>query len=195
MESFNDIKLLWQTNETTNLPQLADIEVVMRQYNKKRKKKTLLAVILLVCILIILFLLITFVTIKMWTTYFGIIIWMGLAFYSIYLKFRRQSKSSNFEALANNDFLIALEKEENQTCIGKSKNQALLFIAWAVGFSFYIYEVSANNTNSLVIGYGSLVVYIIAIWFFYLPFMKKRNQKNIQKMITHIKQLKSQINE
>ena len=195
MENFNDIKSLWQTDRNIELPQIEKIKGVLSQFNQKRKQKNLFSVILLVCCLIMLLLLVCFATIKMWTTYFGIMLWVGIAFYSIYLKIRQQNKLSGLETLSNNDFLVALEKEETQTCVGKSKNQARLFIAWAIGFFLYIYEPASKNPHSLLIGYGSLIVFIIAVWFFYIPFMTKRYQKNIQKTITHINNLKSQIHE
>lgn len=195
MDSFEEIKSLWHTNETANLSQQAEIEAAMRKYNQQRKRKTFLAVALLVCCLIILVFLISFATFNMWTTYFGILFWMGIALFSIYLKILKQNKFSTLETRSNNDFLIALEKEENQTCTGKSKNQGLLFIAWAIGFFFFIYEPASKNVTSLFIGYGALIVYIVAVWVFYIPIMTKRYQRNMQNIIAHINSLKSQINE
>lgn len=195
MENFNDIKTLWQTDRNIKLPQIEEIKGVLRKFNQNRKQKNLFSVILLVCCSIILLLLVCFATFKMWTTYFGIALWIGAAFYSIHLKIRIQNKFSGLETLSNNSFLIALEKEENQTCVGKSKNQALLFTIWAIGFFFYIYEPTSKNIYSLLIGYGSLIVFAIAVWVIYIPLMTKRYQKNIQKTITHINNLKSQLNE
>ena len=195
MEGFNNIKSLWQTSEFDNLPQIAEIEGIIYRYRQKQKLNNFLAIILVACILVTLFLLVSFAAFKMWSTYFGLVLFIGIAFNTFYSKIKRQDKLSDLETLSNNDFLIALEKEKNQTCIGKSRKQAILFIIWAIGFSFYIYEFISYSINYLLIGYGALMMIIMVIWFFYRPFMTKRYQKDIQKATSRINHLKWQIND
>ncbi len=195
MESFTEIKSLWQTDELDDLPLMVEIEKVIRQYVKKSKRNNTIVILSLAGILTVSALLIRFADYNLWSTYSGMIIFMAIALYMILLKTRRQNKLADLETLSNNDFLSSLEKEEKQTCHGKSKNQTLLFIIWAIGFSFYIYEFIAHSIGQLLLGYGMLTILILSSWFIYRPYMARRYYQNIQKTVEHIHKLKSQINE
>lgn len=195
MESFEDIKSLWQTDRFDNLPQVAEIESIIHKYSQKEKQRNILVMLFLSCIIITLFLMIRFDTFKMWSTYLGLIFFTGIALNTIYLKLKKQHKLADLDTLSNNDFLMALEKEENQACIGKSRHQKVLFIIWFSGFSFYIYEFIYSSINSLLIGYGALLLFSIVMWFFYIPFITNHYKKNILETINHINHLKAQFND
>ncbi len=195
MESFNDIKSLWHSGEAPKLPSKAEIENVMLTHGKKMKQINGLVIFLLICCAVTLMILIAAAPFKLWTTYFGLIVFMGVTIYSIRLKIKRQHKFLRLETLANNDFLDALEKEEENACNGKSRKMAILFSFWAIGFFFYIYEFVFASSEWLLIGYGSLVALILAMWFVYRPFMRRLYQKRIQKTIQKIQKLKTQIYE
>ena len=195
MESFNDIKALWHSDTVLSLPEISQIENVMIAHTKKVKQINGLAILLLICCVVALLLLISFAPFKMWTTYFGLLVFMGVAIFSIRLMIKKRHKFSHLETLANNDFLNALEIEEIQSCSGKSRKEAILFSVWAIGFFFYIYEFVSAVREWLLIGYGLLIGLILFMWFVYRPFMRKRYQKQIQKTIEKIEHLKKQIHE
>ncbi len=194
MDSFSDIKSIWQANTFNDLPHIGAIEEAIGQFNKKIKLKNLLAIILLGVMIITLCFLISLALFKLWTTYLGLFIFMGVAFYTVYLKIKRHSKFSHLETLPNNDFLFALEKESEQACIGKSKHRTLLFIVWVIGFSFYLYEFISTDINYLLLGYSVLLILCLVMWFVYRPWMTKRYQNNVRMTIDHINHLKSQAN-
>ncbi len=195
MESFNDIKSLWQTDGFVDLPSSTEIEQTIKKYSRKKRRNNLLVISILACCLFTLVLIVKFDSFEMWSTYVGLLAFSIVGIYGIYTKLKKQNNLSSMETLSNNDFLSALEKQEKLTCIGKSRTQTILFIIWGVGFALYIYEFVSQNINHLLLGYGSLLVLSLMVWFFYLPYMTKRYQKDIQKTIHHIHHLKSQIND
>ena len=193
MDSFNDIKSLWQTDGIVDLPSPDDIKKAIHQYSHKNKRNNGFVIALLFCALIALVLVMSFGDFERWTTYFGLLILGGVGIYTVYTKLKKQNTLNHLETLSNSDFLTALEAKENRTCIGKSKTLTTLFIIWTIGFSFYIYEFVSQSTNYLIFGYSALFLFILFMWFVYQPFMTKRYQKDIQKTIQHINHLQSQI--
>ncbi len=191
METFRDIKSLWQSDELDNLPQLAEIEDLISKFSQKKKRNNILAILVLIVMIVMLFLVATYGEFEIWSTYFGIMLWVCMASYAFPLKIKKQNKLSGLETLPNHGFLNALENEENQVCIGKSKNQTQLFIIWMIGFSFYIYEIIHYSVNFLLLGYGALMIFIFVVWFLYIPFMVRGYQKSIQKTIDHVNRLRS----
>ena len=123
--------------------------------------------LLLACVLILSFLIVGLATFAMWSTYLGMIIFICVAFYGIYMRIKRRETLSEMESLSNMDFLTALEKKENQNCLNKSNQQTGLFISWALGFCLYIYEFILHRLDYLLLGYGALLSFILFVWFFF----------------------------
>lgn len=192
MENFNELKEIWKQDKFEGKP---EVETLIHQFNKKQKRINTRIILLIILILITVLFLLTGSHFKMWSTYLGLSIFSVLAFVLLKTKLRRQNKLNGFEGLSNADFLIELQKKEHQNCNTKSKQQVYRFLAWAFGFLLYIYEPASSSKESLFISYGVLSAYILAVWFFYLPFMERRYQKKIQRTINYIEYLKEQFDE
>ena len=195
MENFNEVAMLWRSDSCMHVPDISKIELIVEEHQRKMKLNNVLVILLLLVILTAIGLLIAFAEFKMWTTYVGLIIWLGIAFSVMHSKLKRQDKLLNYEVLSNHQFLSALEDEETQNCVNKSFGQTILFILWAIGFSFYIYEFIIDEMTYLWSGYGALLCLILFVWFVYRPFMIRRYQHAIRKTIDQIIDLKSQIDD
>jgi hypothetical protein len=195
MENFDEIKSIWKNEPNGLISSDIIIDNIIKQHMRKKQKKNIINSILLFVLLLILIYLIGFASFQMWTTYLGLSVFFIVTFYIIYLRGKRYSKSSNIDFLDNNEFLSTLEKEKNETCIGKKKQQTSLFIFYAIGFGLYIYETASQSTTSLIIGYGALIIYLLAAKFFYFPFIAKRNQSKTNEIIKKINSLRHQFKE
>lgn len=192
MENFNELKEIWNQDRFDDKP---EVEIVIKQFNEEQKRINSRIILLLLLILLTLLFLLSGSYFEMWSSYLGLSIFAALAFVTLKIKLRRRNRLAGIENLSNADFLIELEKREHQNCSTKSKQQSYRFLAWAFGFLLYIYEPASSSKESLFISYGVLSAYILAVWFFYLPFMERRYQKKIQRTINYIEYLKEQFDE
>lgn len=195
MENFEELKSIWQNKSTSlNLVDIS-IENIIKQHIRKKQRKRLYNLILLFILLGITISLMVFASFHMLSTYLGLSIFLVVTLYIIYLRGKGYSKSSNMDFLDNSEFLSTLEKEKNETCIGKKKKQTYLFIFYSIGFGLYIYETASKNTTSLVLGYGALIIYLLAAKFFYFPMIAKRNRRKVDEIIKRINSLQHQFTE
>jgi Ca2+/Na+ antiporter len=195
MENFNEIKSIWENGHTDSIISNITIDDVIKQHIRKKRNKNINNMILLFLMLVTLVLLIGFASFQMWTTYFGLSIFLMVTCYLIYLRRNGRSKISDLELLDNNEFLSTLKEEKNKTCVGNTKQQTNLFILYAIGFGFYIYETASKSITSLLIGYGVLAIYLLAAKFFYFPLIAQRNQRKTDEIIKQINALQNQYDE
>lgn len=193
MTDFDELKSLWKTEGSNNILKMEQIERSMRQFSRNKKKKNSLGIVLVALVLIALIIFITDSTYELWTSYFGLALLAGIVAGSLYLRATHQNKLSKLETLSNHDFLQTLEKEEYKTCMGKAQNQARLFIAYIIGAFFFLYESASDSLNYLLAAYGILLLFLLFAWFVIRPISAKFYQRDIQKTITHIRRLQSQM--
>lgn len=194
MENFKELQALWLA-DMPDFPKVEEIEAQIRRFNRSKKLNNQLMLLLIVALIVLSFGLLYLADYKMWTSYLGIVLWIGIAFRLIYSKFKRKRIIAELEELPSNEFLKALENEVRNKKAGKSTTQSVLYSIWALGFIFYLYEFSHNSTSLMVLAYSALILFAIFIWFVYQPFMTKRYYKSIQKTIDHIQYLKKQLDE
>ena len=195
MENFNEIKSIWENEHTDLSSSEISIDKLIKEDIRKKKAKHIANLLLLFFLVVILICLIGFASFQIWTSYLGLSIFLVLSFYLIYLKINKNSKVSDLELLDNNEFLSTLKKEKNETCVGNIKQQTNLFIFYAIGFGFYIYEIASKSMTALIIGYSALIIYLLVAKFFYFPLMAKRNQRKIDEIIKRINSLHYQFKE
>lgn len=195
MENFNGIKSIWEQElKVSNSNDIA-IDSIITQHIRNKKHKKIANSILLFTLLIIIVYLIGFTGLHMWTTYAGLFIFFIVSCYLIYIKWNKSSGTSDLELLDNQDFLSALKREKDETCVGTIRQQTRLFIFYAIGFGFYIFEIASRNLDTFLIGYGALLVYLLAVKFFYFPLIARRNRRKADQVINRINALQHQFEE
>ncbi len=194
MENFNEITSIWQTNAPAYSYPVDEVKKVMQRYSQKKKSQNIAMLLLAALLLIALIYLIQSAEFKMWSSYLGLSLFAVVALKAVHAKMKGHEMLTHLEELSNQEFLKELEQSEQQSCVGKARRQAILFVVWALGFSFYIYEI-VWATNYLLWSYVALSLFIAFVWWVYRPFIQKRYQKASHDTITHIQHLTYQIYE
>jgi hypothetical protein len=194
MENFKDLQALWLADRP-DFPKVEEMEGHIRRFNRRKRTNNLLLLVFLLLLVVFSFGILYLAAYQMWTSYLGIVLWIGIGFRLIYSKLKRKRIIAELEDLPSNEFLKALENEVENKSEGKSTTQALLYSIWALGFILYLYEFTHNSNSLMIISYAALMLFAIFIWVVYRPFMTKRYFKSIQKTIDHIQYLKKQLDE
>ncbi len=193
MEEFDKIKATWKNQHSKSSANDININHIIKKYAQKERNRKLKGLFIVFMLLAVLVYLLVFADFQLWTTYVGLSIFVLVTIYLIYTKLNKGHKVSSIELMDNNEFLSSLKNDE--TCVGSTKQQTGLFIFYAIGFGFYIYETASKDSTTLIIGYGALVVYLLAANFFYFPLMAKRNQRKKEEIINQISTLQNQFEE
>lgn len=193
MESFDDIKSIWQLEKGVQLPHADEIEKIAKAFKMKKqnKAKTLMGLL----IGLILGYIAVWIGLEnvLWTTRAGLIISVLAILYVLWFKYQELKKEDQAEPLNSAAFLTQLKLE----LINKKEEQTRMMIfilLFFVAYAFFIYEKVSVNIQLLFKGYSILVFVIGIFWFVFRPLVYRSYRKSIQKTITQIENIQHQIN-
>lgn len=193
MESFDDIKSIWQLEKADQLPHADEIEKIAKTFKMKKQNKSKSLMGLLIGL--ILGYIAVWISLEnvLWTTRAGLIISVLAILYVLWFKYQELKKEDQAESLNSTDFLKILKME----LINKKEEQTRIMIfilLFFVAYAFFIYEKVAVNSQLLFKGYSILVVVLGIFWFVFRPLVYRSYRKSIQKTITQIENIQHQIN-
>lgn len=193
MESFDDIKSIWQLEKADQLPHADEIEKIAKTFKMKKQNKAKTLMGLLIGLIL------GYIAVWMglenvlWTTRAGLIISVLAILYVLWFKYQELKKEDQAEPLNSAAFLTQLKLE----LINKKEEQTRMMIfilLFFLAYAFFIYEKVSVNIQLLFKGYSILVVVIGIFWFVFRPLVYRSYRKSIQKTITQIENIQHQIN-
>lgn len=190
MDDFEDIKQLWNSKNTLDLPNLKQMQSVIKKYQARKKQNISFVISLIILCGITFTLVFIFHKPLYWTTPFGeILIALGFILVLI-IKLNTLKKITKNELKSNKVFLEDLIKGSIHK---KSKANWYLIISvllLAIGCGFFIYEVIRDNQTELILSYLGLAIYTLVMYFIFRPFKKRRSKNKTKKMLEAIEKLK-----
>lgn len=190
MDDFEHIKQLWDSKNNLGIPNVEEIQTIIKNYQTKKKRNTLLLITLFILCGIAFVLVIVFHNPLLWTTTFGeVLIAIGFILGMI-LKLNTLKNITKNELKSNKDFLEDLIKLSVQRKSKVNWLQLISVLLLAIGYGFFIYEEIKENQSELILSYLGIILYALGMYFIFRPFVKSKSKKKIQKMIKEIERLK-----
>jgi len=193
MDSFDEIRNIWQNQKTESLPSITSINNAIKGYQTKRKREIIFLVFLaVVCLLVMIWVMIDYES-NLISTRIGESIFILLGFYLLVSKLNLLKKKKQEELLNSTDYLDDLKERSQKEALNESR--PIPVIISVIALILYVYEILATSQTLLYTGYIILCILVVLIWFVYGPFMIKRNQSKIQNFLDKIDNIKEQSNE
>jgi len=193
MDKFDEIKNLWQSHKIEKTPSVTSIKNAIKNYHSKKKRNIIFIILFFIfSIFVWIGVMINYKS-HLWTTRFGEMLFIVLTIYLIFIKLKLLKKKQQEELLSTNDYLNELKKKSQKEAQDQSK--LIIFLIASVSLFLYTYEMFSYSKIRLIIGYSTLLLYFVFIWFIYRPMMLKRQQKKVQNLLNKIDTIKNQTNE
>ena len=187
MNDFENIKQLWNSNNTVDIPNLEQIQMVIKKYQSKKKQNALLLTILFVlCGFVLAF--IFHKPLSITTTLGEILISIGFILGMI-LKLNTLKKFTKIELKSNKDFLEDVIKVSAQKKSKTNWLQIITVLLLAIGYGFYIHQEIKDNQTSMILSYLGITLFAFGMYFIFRPYVNRNSKKKIQKMLNEIKSL------
>lgn len=193
MDSFENIKAIWQSEKGTALPDVTAITRMVKHHQKRQSGRMVILLIAILVLLSVFIVLILFYDYKLWTTLAGEILFVISGLYMLWMKYRTYSAKRNHELLDNEHYLEKLRQEKIHDFSKISRRQLTAFFLWLLAACLYFFEFFSQSATTLFAGYGCLLIFSLIMWFGYRPYMKRRYWKRNQHFIDQIEILKQQI--
>ena len=180
---FEDIKQVWNSKNSMDIPNLEHIQVRIKKYQNTKKRNALFITALFILCGIAFILIMLLHKSSLWTTYLGEIL-IAIGFLSgLILKLKTFKKIIKNELKSNKDFLEDLIKGTYQRKSKANWHLILSVLFLAIGYGFFIYEDIRDKPSELILSYLGIALFVCGMYFIFRPFMRRNSKRKIQKMI------------
>ena len=195
MDSFNEIKDLWQNQPQAQIPDVAAIEKAVNKNRRQMIAKNVISLVTLGGTLVFIGYIGIAVDFKFLTTRLGIVLIMisimaALVVNSQLLMLILKGKDT---ALDNQEYLQQLIRYQNKQRFFQTKGMLVYYALMTIGFVFYLYEFYARNAMFGLAAYALTLSWIAFAWFYIHPKAVQKQEKKINDMIEQIKSVSAQL--
>jgi O-antigen/teichoic acid export membrane protein len=193
MDNLTELKALWHTASTNQLPDATEMIKLIKQFRSQRltKKWTIIISASSLAALIILVLFIT--DFKMVITYVGgILIAASALFYAInnVLSLKRFYQ---LEDCSNKEFLEFVEQTRLNQIYYYKKTQKIIMVLCTVGLLLYLYEPATQHFIYTLILFLVTIICLLFSWFVLRPRSFNKNQQKLHELSEHLKNISNQL--
>lgn len=193
MDNLTDIKAIWLTAKTDNLPTSNEMIQFVRKFRgqKLRKKWTVIIGSGLLSLLVIAVMVIG--NFKLLITYTG-----GgmIAVSGILLAFTNIKSLKRFYQLddcSNLEFLAFIEQTRQNQIYYYKKTQVIIMLFCSVGLLLYMYEPASRHMVWLIGIYAACIIYLLILWLVVRPRIFKRNAEKLNTTRQRLEKISQQL--
>ncbi len=195
MDNLNDLKQLWQTADTGNLPGSAEILRMVKQFRNKKLSKKFRIIGMAFLSAAVMGFAMFFAHPKMLTTYLGTGLLIAACGVMIFTNVRSLKRFYRLDDCSNKEFIEFLEQTRLNQIYFYKKTQVAGLTLSSTGLLLYLYEMVHNNLVTLLLTYGLALVYITILIFVVRPRRFKKEAKKLSDTIDRLQTLSKQIEE
>lgn len=193
MDNLNELKAIWQTADTSDLPQAKEIKSISKNYQQKTlvKKAWVFGCTMLASGLFILSLFFYHpVFLSTRTGQLFVLISMLILVWSNLKSLGRIYKIRN---CSNQEFLKYLREVQLNRIIYYNRTQVLGMFFYSTGLLLYLYELVYKNTFWAIVLYASTIIFLLISWFYFRPRAYQRRKEKFEPFLNHIEKLNDQL--
>jgi hypothetical protein len=193
MDNLNDIKTIWLSAETDNLPTSAEVVDMAKQYRNKGLRKKILLIVSAILLTALEVLVIFIYKSTMLTTRLGegFIIAAGLVLVSTNI--RSIGRFYRFTDYNNNEFIQFLEQTRLNQLRYHKKTQVIGLSLSSVGLLLYLFETAYEKPLAGLIMYLVMGGFLLAMWFYIRPRNYRKQKQKLDEKIARLEKIANQI--
>ncbi len=195
MDSFEDLKQLWLSEKTTNLPDFAQMRKMIAAEKNRHRRRIWFSVAAAVVLLILMIALVVFSEAKLLSTFFGEALMFAAIFILLTSRINSLRRAFRMENISNREFIEKLKFDIKRLTNDWNAVQKAGFICLGSGYLLFLYESVYQNRQAMMIGYSLAIIMLAAAWFFLRPFANRRKLEKKELLLKQIENLSQQTKE
>lgn len=194
MDNLDDLKAIWHTAKTDNLPSSQEMLQIVRKFRgqKLRNKWLVIAICGLLCCFIITVLSLS--PFKMLTTYLGGALVIAGAALMAATTIKSLRRFYRLEDCSNVEFLAFIEQTRQNQIFYYRKTMVAVVALYSAGWMLYTYEPVYKHPVWLYGTYAVIIIYLAVMWFVVRPRAFKKDQNKLNAMRQRLENISNQLN-
>ena len=195
MDNLNDLKAIWLTAKTDDLPGSKEMLRIVKKFRNERLRKKLL--IIFVALFAIAMMVVTIFVVRstMITTILGEAFTIMAALILVFTNTRSMKRFIDLKDCSNKEFIEFLEQTRRNQIYYYKKTQVAGMALSSVGLLLYIYEQVYRSLLLSVIFYSITIIWILFLWLYLRPRSFKKQAIKLNATMEKLRKISDQINE
>lgn len=194
MDNFNDLKALWHSANTDNLPSSAAMLQLIKKFRREKLRKKW--IIIVGCSLT------TFLMVavmfnyhsRLISTRIGELLITSSCLMLVVNNIRSLKRFYQLQNCSNAEFLAFIEKTRQNQIYYYKKTQGIIMMLCSVGLLVYLYEPALREPYWTAIVYIATIIYLLIIWFVVRPKVFRKNAEKLNAMRERLENIAKQLN-
>jgi len=175
MDNFDDLKALWHTAKTDDLPSSEQIMQLVTKFRRQKLRRKWMMIISAFFFSGLLTATLITSNHRLATTYIGGLLMVATGIMIAVREIRSLKRFRQLEDQSNLDFVAFLEQTRRNQLYHYKKTMVLNVTLSSAGWFLYMYESVHRHPLWLFILYGAFTVYLAVMWFVVRPRSFKKN--------------------
>ena len=195
MDNLNDLKAIWLTAKTDDLPGSKEMLRIVKKFRNERLRKKLL--IIFVALFAIAMMVVTIFVVRstMITTILGEVLTIMAALILIFTNTKSMKRFIDLKDCSNKEFIDFLEQTRRNQIYYYKKTQVAGMALSSTGLFLYIYEQVYRSLLATVIFYSIITIWTLFLWLYLRPRNFKKQAVKLNATMEKLRKISDQINE
>ncbi len=193
MDNLTELKALWQTTDTTRLPDAGQVLREVKKFRNQRLRKKWM--VILTAGLMALLMVVTLATgaFRLVSTYVGGILIAAAAMLLVFSNIGSLKRFRALENCSNREFLEFIDRTRINQIHFHKKTQVSMMILCSVGLLLYLLEPATRDLRWTLILLATTFGWLVVSWFVIRPRVFKQNQKELEELRSRIEKISNQL--
>jgi len=195
MDNLNDLKAIWLTAKTDDLPGSKEMLRIVKKFRNERLRKKLLMIFVALFVIAMMVVTIIIVRSTMITTILGEAFTIIAACILIFTNTRSMKRFIDLKDCSNKEFIDFLEQTRRNQIYYYKKTQVAGMLLSTVGLFLYLYEQVYRSLTATVIIYSITIIWTLFLWLYIRPRNFKKQAIKLNATMEKLRKISDQINE
>lgn len=193
MDNLNDLKALWRTAKTDDLPTSAEMLQLVKKFRQQRLRKKWLVVAVGAGTLLSMLAVMLVRHTQLTTTWVGEVIIASSSLALMVDNILSMKRFNQLDNCSNKEFLAFVEKTRQNQLRYHQKTEYLIMLPFCIGWLLYLYEIVIMAGGLLFWVYVPAIIYLLIIWLWVRPYTYKKDEKKLNALEERLKNIHKQL--
>lgn len=195
MDNLNDLKAIWLTAKTDDLPGSKEMLHIVKKFRNERLRKKLSIIFVAIAAMAVMVLTIFVVRSTMITTILGEVFTIIACLILVFTNTKSMKRFIDLKDCSNKEFIEFLEQTRRNQVYYYKKTQVAGMLLSSVGLFLYIYEQVYRSLLMTVIFYSIVTIWTLFLWLYLRPRNFKKQARKLNATMEKLRKISGQINE
>jgi hypothetical protein len=193
MDNLNDLKAIWRTAKTDDLPGSAEMLLLVKKFRDKKLLNKILTITVAVTGIVLTVFAVLTNSFSLLSSKIGAVLTVLACIVLATTNIRSIKRFILLKDCSNREFILFLEQTRRNQLYYYKKTQVLGMALSSAGLLLYVYELAHKRVIFIVVFYAITIAWVLIMWLYIRPRSFKKQTAKLNETLERLKNISNQI--